>query len=162
MLYFWYFWWGCGGSLKLITLGSERAKGDVREIFAIKGVRTRKANWLESGASATVHNTSVFCSQHSADNSLFPFHLAMPDVTVKDITTDHEFIVLACDGKSISYFQSSFISISYFCVDKLSLATRYVGPSLEYGTLCFPACFYVLWTCIGAYANYGMITLICS
>lgn len=30
--------------------------------------------------------------------NFFFFHLAYPDVIVKDLTPDHEFIVLACDG----------------------------------------------------------------
>ena len=30
---------------------------------------------------------------------LLLFCLAMPDVITKDITPDHEFIVLACDGE---------------------------------------------------------------
>lgn len=30
----------------------------------------------------------------------FLFTLAMPDVITKDVTPDHEFIVLACDGES--------------------------------------------------------------
>lgn len=28
------------------------------------------------------------------------YSLAMPDVITKDITPDHEFIILACDGES--------------------------------------------------------------
>ena len=29
----------------------------------------------------------------------FYLHIALPDVIQKDITADHEFIVLACDGE---------------------------------------------------------------
>jgi hypothetical protein len=34
-------------------------------------------------------------------NILFLYQSAWPDVIIQDLTSDHEFIVLACDGKMI-------------------------------------------------------------